>query len=116
MRILVLPALLALCAASIAPAAVAGDASNTGATAEPHAPGARIKPRGQAAKLPENRRDPEDRGASASTGSSAGPSAEPQASPDTLPGRGTDLGREAEQEDEAIRKQHQAKPSSLNRK
>ena len=54
--------------------------------------------------LPDNRHDPEDRAESASGGSSA-----PRAAPEA-----TDIGREADKEDEAWRKKHQRKPSSRN--
>jgi len=54
----------------------------------------------EAAKLPPNRHDPEDRSDSASTGASS----EPDAAREGAPAAATDLGKEADKEDEAFRK------------
>ena len=85
--------------AFLAPAAVAGD--------DAKAKAGRAKPAAESAKLPENRRDPEERG-SASAGASAAPAPAPE--PDTARERGTDLGKEADAEDESLRKQQSKKP------
>jgi hypothetical protein len=67
------------------------------------------------AKLPANRHDPEDRAANGAGSASTGASLPKRALPpeprmDTEPARGTDLGKEADREDEAFRKRRLQKP------
>ena len=64
-----------------------------------------------APKLPANRHDPEDRKAAVDNSASTGASAARLPAPkDGAPARGTDLGKEADKEDDAFRKGRSEKP------
>src|SRR5258706_8777852 len=67
--------------------------------------GGAVAGRPEPARLPPNRRDPEDRSDSASTGASA----ESDAAAERSPAGATDLGKEADREDEALRKRKSKK-------
>jgi hypothetical protein len=66
-------------------------------------------PSARTAPLPDNRRDPEDRGESASTGASAD-----RGAPEGVRGAPTDLGKDAEKEEDAYRKPQATKPKVRN--
>jgi hypothetical protein len=67
--------------------------------------GGAVAGRPEPARLPPNRRDPEDRSDSAS----AGPSTEAGSAVERAPEGATDLGKDADREDEALRKRRSKK-------